>query len=70
MDNQGEFKDGQKHGLGVLTYKNCKRFEGEFYKNKKNGKGRFHYNDGKMYCGIWKDDVFDEERISSFCATS
>ena len=36
---KGEWKDGKKHGQGILTYANGGKYEGEWKDNKKHGRG-------------------------------
>lgn len=36
---EGEFKNGKRHGKGVLTFNSHKRYEGEFKNGVRTGKG-------------------------------
>ena len=42
--------------IGVLTYNNGDKYEGEGKDNRKNGKGIYHYADGEKYDGEWRND--------------
>jgi hypothetical protein len=55
----GEFKKGQKSGMGEENSIEGK-FVGNFYKDKKYGKGKMIYNiSGDIYEGEYKDDLFN-----------
>ena len=43
------------HGVGVLTWKDGKRYEGEFANDKREGEGTFTWADGRKYKGSWKN---------------
>jgi len=43
------------HGFGVFTWKDGRRYEGEYVEDKKEGKGTFSWPDGKKYIGGWKN---------------
>ena len=54
----GDFKNGMKHGKGIIRYYNGDTFEGEFRDGKKNGKGAFTYSSGETSSGKWQNDLF------------
>ena len=54
----GDFKNGMKHGKGIIYYYNGDKFEGEFRDGKKNGKGAFTYSSGETSSGKWQNDLF------------
>lgn len=49
----GDYKDGLRHGSGVLQYKNGAQYEGEWKNGLKNGVGKLSYPDGSWYAGKW-----------------
>ena len=54
----GEFKNGLKHGKGILYYKNGNiKYEGYFIDDKKEGNGKYIYESGNYYIGEWKNDL-------------
>jgi hypothetical protein len=51
---EGQFKNGLKHGEGILTYKNGVKYEGQFQNDKKAGVGyEMSENEGQKM--IYKD---------------
>ena len=44
-------------GRGVLTWKDGRKYEGNFKKDKKEGFGVFTFRDGRVYEGQWKDGL-------------
>ena len=51
------------HGKGVFTWKDGRKYEGEYVNDLKNGKGIFTRPDGKIYDGSWKAGKQDGEGI-------
>ena len=43
------------HGYGVYTWKNGRKFEGNFEYNKRSGRGIQTWPDGRVYDGEWLD---------------
>ena len=41
-------------GQGVLTWRDGKRYEGQFVNDKREGHGVFVWADGRKYIGSWK----------------
>ena len=54
----GGFKNGMKHGKGIIHYYNGDKFVGIFKDGKKNGKGAFTYSSGETSSGKWQNDLF------------
>ena len=52
----GNFKNGKKHGKGMLTYPDGARYEGNWHKDKRQGQGRYFYPNRDMYEGNWGND--------------
>ena len=53
----GEFKDGQRHGMGVFTFFGGWKYVGEFKNYKRNGLGIYYKPDGSISAtGNWSDD--------------
>ena len=42
--------------IGIFTYNNGDKYEGEVKDNRKNGKGIYCYADGEKYDGEWRND--------------
>ena len=42
------------HGTGTLTWKDGKRYIGEFVTDKRDGHGKFIWADGRSYVGAWR----------------
>ena len=47
----GDFKDGQMHGIGKMTFPNGITYEGEWSNGKENGKGTVSWPDGRKFEG-------------------
>ena len=45
---------GAKHGLGVYTWPDSRRYEGEFRFDVKDGVGFMRWPNGRCYLGEWK----------------
>lgn len=52
----GDFKDGQPHGQGTLTWSNGERYVGTWSNGKRNGRGAFSWPDGSIYVGEFRND--------------
>ena len=50
---EGQFKNNQIEGWGVLLWKYGDRYEGQVKDGKMHGKGKYYYKDGKIYEGIF-----------------
>ena len=61
---EGDFKDGQITGTGILNYKDGSRYEGQFFEGKKHGWGKLYLNDDQTYIGEFADVYI---YISLFC---
>ena len=46
---QGEFRSGEMHGLGKMTYANGNVFWGEFKSGLQNGQGVLKHSDGHIH---------------------
>lgn len=57
----GEWKDGQSHGLGVHTWPNG-RYRGEWRNNRPHGRGVYTSPNGDIEDGIWIDGSFKGNR--------
>ena len=55
----GSWKDGKKHGYGVLNLSNEDKYVGEFNEDKIEGKGTYTWSTGQKYEGQWKNNKFD-----------
>ena len=53
----GQWKNGKKHGKGIIYYKDGTiMYEGDFVNDKKEGNGKFIWKNGKYYIGEWKNN--------------
>ena len=55
----GEWKNDQINGQGILIYKNNIKYEGYFKDNKYYGKGNLSFPDGTHYSGDFVNNLFD-----------
>jgi hypothetical protein len=46
-------------GIGIYTYPNLTRYEGNFKNGKTDGYGICYFSDGEIYVGNWKNHTFD-----------
>ncbi len=53
---EGDKKDNQRSGNGVLYYSNGLCFEGEFKNNMRHGYGILKFNHIELYNGDWIND--------------
>lgn len=53
---EGEFKNGMRHGKGVMHYYYGNKYYGEWKLDKKEGKGIYYWKDGRRYSGDFADD--------------
>ena len=53
---EGDFKDGNFHGRGVLVFPDGDRYEGDFKDGNYHGRGVFVAANGKRYAGEWRDN--------------
>ncbi|MBT6529689.1 MAG: hypothetical protein HOK99_02105 [Betaproteobacteria bacterium] len=53
---EGGYKDGKKHGHGILLYVGGNRYEGEFKNGVRTGHGVFDWENGDSYVGAFKND--------------
>ena len=42
------------HGKGIYTWKDGRRYEGDYFNDKKHGFGVYAWADGRRYEGEWK----------------
>jgi hypothetical protein len=48
-----DWKDGERHGTGKITFSNGEIYQGEFKYHKRHGKGVYTYPDGRYMIGEW-----------------
>ena len=48
--------DGNKHGIGILTFENKAGYKGEFNEGIISGIGTFYFEDKRKYHGEWKNN--------------
>ena len=54
---EGEFKDGEAHGQGTLTFANGETYEGEFKDGEAHGQGTLTFINGNRYVGEFSNGV-------------
>ncbi|GLC68653.1 Cadherin member 2 [Pleodorina starrii] len=52
----GHFKDGRRHGYGVLYYATGARYEGYWMGDQKHGPGCFVFENGEVWAGVFAQD--------------
>ena len=52
----GEFKDGLRHGKGIMIFDYGDRYEGDWKNDKREGKGIFYFKDDSRYEGDYKNN--------------
>jgi len=55
----GLWLNGQKHGMGIKTWKNGSKYQGEWRDDEMNGFGTYTFKSGKNYTGDFRDGNFD-----------
>ena len=50
-------KDGEREGVGIITFNDGKKYSGEYKRGKRNGVVKAEYADGNIYWGQWKDNL-------------
>ena len=60
---EGEFRDDNFNGQGILIFASGDRYEGEFRNGKRNGRGILSYANGYRYDGEFRDDNFNGRGI-------
>ena len=55
----GEYRNGNFHGQGSLTFDNGEKYEGQFVNGNRDGQGTVIFIDGTKYIGQFKDGKFD-----------
>lgn len=54
----GDYKNGQKNGIGIYTFANGERYEGEFKDDMFHGNGTYYFLDGTKKEGVFEYDEF------------
>ena len=52
-------KDGERKGVGIMTFNDGTKCSGEYKRGKRNGVVKAEYADGNIYWGQWKDDLIE-----------
>ena len=53
---EGQWTNGQSHGIGRLIHADGDIYVGEWRNNKANGQGKYLHFDGSVYKGQWEND--------------
>ena len=51
----GQIKNGEPNGIGIISYKDGTNYEGEWKDGKYNGQGTYTLSNGEIYEGEWKN---------------
>lgn len=51
---EGEMRDGQKHGVGVLLTENGETYEGQWEGGQRKGFGKYTFSNGDVYTGMFE----------------
>jgi len=51
----GDYRYGQKHGLGAMVYPDGSSYRGQWAYNQRHGRGTYFYKNGDKYSGEWKE---------------
>ncbi|NQY74905.1 MAG: hypothetical protein HRT90_09115, partial [Candidatus Margulisbacteria bacterium] len=62
----GEWKEGEMHGRGKMTYASGAVYDGERKKGKRHGRGKMTYADGEVYDGEFKNGLRHGDGISVY----
>lgn len=66
---EGFYKEDKKHGYGIYTWSDLKKYAGWWCNGKQHGIGVFISKDGKKKYGIWEDGVklrwFNAEEVKT-----
>ena len=64
LQYKGEFKDGERHGIGTLTYPEGDKWTGEWRDGKKlTGEGTVNFADGSKYVGGLREGIYHDQGI-------
>jgi len=47
------WRDNNMHGKGIYTWKDGRKYEGEYLNDRKHGFGIYTWQDGRQYEGYW-----------------
>lgn len=61
---EGQFKEGQLNGRGLITEPNGTTYEGQFNDNLLNGPGKIRYSDGTLEEGVFNNGFLAETAIT------
>ena len=53
---EGCLKNGDRHGLGIMTHANGEVYEGNYKNNRAYGYGEYRFIDGAIYIGEFKNN--------------
>ena len=51
------YRQGKRHGQGVQTFSDGRKYVGEWKDGMRDGHGTFNFPDGYRFSGEWKKDV-------------
>lgn len=60
---KGEYKADQRHGEGMMVYKDGGTYLGRYLDGKREGVGKITYATGDVYDGSWKEGMRDGRGI-------
>ena len=56
---EGDFRLGQKHGMGQMVYPDGAVYNGSWIDDKRSGEGSYTYANGDVFSGSWNNDQKD-----------
>ena len=63
---EGQWKKGEKHGMGTYYYAYGDKYHGEWVNGEKSGRGTLTYSNGAKYEGQWKNNMAHGKGIFSY----
>ena len=57
---EGEFQNGEFHGMGSISFVSGERLNGKFIEGKLDGEGSFYQKDGVVVMGVWSENVLKQ----------
>jgi hypothetical protein len=62
----GQWKEGMRHGQGIVKWGNGNRYEGHYKENWRHGRGVYKWSDGRRYEGQFKDGMMHGQGVYKY----